>query len=453
LGHDQNQPVDPLCRNSARLSGDGAVKMKITSSIAFLTVGLLLAAISTAVPNAQTRRATPAASAAGAANTDELFEKIFPVFAHPRCANCHGIVEELDGKVGTASPASHPAEPGLDPQPDEDCGMCHNEPEDVRAAGWDLAPLHFRWAGKVEEQLCVMQATEVRKRNARAGGRSRGSKGSYLFHLTNDPFITQAFTGTAGGARDPEPPLPTPPMDREQFLAAATAWVDAGAPCRSTGVISQIETFAAHYKHTGPAGDDVTVTASANRHVDVTRYADGTATAAVSGGGEETTISVLNVDGCAFTTRTTNRWRIENGQNDPASPRQIAARVTTKIADGWYEVTAFVPADRTIGTGVVAQTNTCGVPLINESLGTTDLTWEPWEITIRCRTDVEDGEMFCLPREPQEFSMASGILKRTIVGFTHEPAWLSVSPAGIGRNDGTSLPIQSTTSWFLNFSN
>ena len=177
----------------------------------------------------------------------DLFAKMYPVFTHPRCINCHGVVQSNPGIIRSVTAETHPGGWVGDPEDAVDCGECHNEPE-VLIEAWEFtAPQSMWWIGKNVEELCMLQAGQVRNFNRAAGSASQASKGSYLNHLNTDPLITQAFDGLAGGARD-STLRERPPMDHPAFMAAAKAWVDAGAPCRATGLITQVEAFSSHYR-------------------------------------------------------------------------------------------------------------------------------------------------------------------------------------------------------------
>jgi hypothetical protein len=424
--------------------------MRLSASIACLGLALLgVVAHRSAIGAQGPRPGSPAAPTS--ARPEELFEKIYPVFVHPRCANCHGIVVEEGGQPDTASPDSHPADPANDPKPGRDeCDECHSQPKEVADAGWTLAPLHLRWAGMDKDTLCVVQASEARKRNRQAGGSGRGTTGSYMFHLVEDPFITQAFTGEAGGQRATHP-LPTPVPARDPFIAAAQEWIDAGAPCRLSGVITQEETMGDNYSFDGPGGMRITVETSANRRVDVARKVDGTATAKATGSGTETVTSVMVTPECTVTSKTFKQWQIVEPPEEPK------VDVRTSVGDGSYQISVTIPAIKTVETGRDSQTNTCGGPPIDDPRDPINLTWRPWTISLNCRTRYPDGEMVCLPTEPPQVSMANGIIHRTIVDSspTNDRAWLSISPQGVGKMDQaspTSVPIQLKTAWYFLFS-
>jgi hypothetical protein len=389
-------------------------------------------------------------------NPIDLFAKVFPVFSHPRCINCHGVVQSHPGIIRSVTGLTHPGGWVGDPNETVECGTCHNEPTVLERVWEFTAPHSMWWVGKNVEELCILQAAQVRNFNRAAGSASPAARGSYLNHLGTDPLITQAFDGRAGGARDPLPAAP-PPMGRSDFLAAAKEWVDAGAPCRANGLITQVETFASHYSYPYPVGTagKVTVRESAKRDVHITRYPDGTAKGHVTIGGHQTiVIFYRDVGGggpCEVTMTTTTDWISTN-------PASVGAEVDVKRLDGGYEISFTVPGDKTQQTSAGRVVSDCGgLPNLNSDDQDDELTWQPWNFTIRCPatfTQNADNAIMCDPRQPRDQSLAAGEMTRKIVDESDaaEPqSWLSVSPAGISRADDASfLPITVTTFWFLN---
>lgn len=379
----------------------------------------------------------------------DLFAKIYPVFMHPRCINCHGVVQSNPGVIRSVTAETHPG--GFVGDPDEPnaavaCDDCHHTP---KAAGdvWEFtAPQSMWWIGKSVEELCVLQSAQVRNFNRAAGGASPTTPHSYLNHLNTDPLITQAFLGLAGGQRLVADP---PPLKREVFLAAAKAWVDAGAPCRATGSITQVEIFSSHYTYPYPVGDGKTlVRESAKRDVHITRYPDGTAKAQVVVGGSQKLVTTYQA-GCLVTMTSTGDWINLNQQSVPAE-------VKLDLQEGRYDIRFAVPADKTRQKSSGRSVSDCGLPPMSSD-NSVDVTWQPWNFTIRCpATFPQDGKntIFCNPLEPRESSIASGEMTRTIINVSRsaEPqSWLRRSPTGISRGDtGDPLPITVKTTWFLN---
>ena len=246
-------------------------------------------------------------------------------------------------------------------------------------------------------------------------------------------------------------------MLRLDFLAAAKAWIDAGAPCRASGSITQVETFSSHYSfpYRVGTGGKVTVQESAKRDLHVTRYPDGTAKAQMTIGGHKTMVTFYRTVGpngpCVVTMTNTDDWV---GTNPPS----LAADVKVTLQDGRYEIAFTVPGAKTQQTSARRVVSDCGMPNMDAGPDQgAELTWKPWSFTIRCPatfTQGADNTMICDPLEPRDQSRASGEMTRKIRDGSdaRDPqSWLRMSPTGrLRADDGTPLPITTTTAWFLN---
>ncbi len=408
-------------------------------------------------PGTRTRAQAPAGpSPAAATPADKLFAKIYPVYAHPRCANCHGVVEHYPGFTHSVTPDTHPGGAvgaGM-PDPVVDCTDCHDGPQHHNAAGveegaWKFtAPPNMEWAGLGEEEVCIMQAVEARLKNKAAGGESAATKGSYLHHLAEDPLIEQAFHGRAGGARDPaDPDLPVPPLSYGDFKAGAKEWIDAGAPCRAMGSLSHYEKNDAVYEHPAPGGK-IAVEQHARRQVDIIRHTDGTATATITASGSNVIVQTLETPECTIVTTSSSTW-------ERIGPAQVSATLEFEVKPDNYKIRYVLPADTTREVQTGKQTNTCGIPPIVQEPDVVELTWNPWSVTLHCPTEFpnRDGSMGCVPTEPHDNGAADGALHQTVVGTSDIHArrsWLYGSPMPTGRTDTTeSLPVHVKIIWAL----
>jgi hypothetical protein len=409
-------------------------------------------------PGTRTRAQAPAGpSPAAAPATDQLFAKIYPVFAHPRCANCHGVVRHYPGFTHSVTPDTHPGgEVGAGlPDPVVDCTDCHDGPQHHNAAtgaqegAWKFtAPPNMEWAGLGEEEVCIMQAAEARLKNRAAGGESATLKGSYLHHVTHDPLIEQAFHGRAGGARDAnDPDLPKPPLSYGDFKAGAQAWIDAGAPCRATGSLSHYEENDAAYEHPIPMGK-IVVEQHARRQVDILRYADGSATATITASGSSLIVQTIDAGGCTSVTTSKSSW-------ERVGPAQVPATLEFEVSPVDYQIRYALPAETTRELQTGMNTNTCGVALPRSPPETVELTWDPWSVTLHCPTEFpnHDGTIGCVPSEPHDNGAADGALHQTVVNNSDvlDPrSWLYRSPMPIGRTDtGEGLPVHVKIIWAL----
>jgi hypothetical protein len=390
--------------------------------------------------------ATTAPPAPNQSNTNsgepiELFAVMMPVFTHPRCANCHGGMNPYDPERNFVAAVRHPG--GVRDQ--TECPECHDATQQIRDA-WRVA-LHdsLRFLGKDAKQMCEMQSAEVDRR----------SRQSYYRHLENDTLITQAFDGMAGGARDPDPP-DKPPMNHNDFLAAARNWLQAGAGCGGwVGTIKQTEAFASNYGFPTP-GTSVTTTVkeSANRTVIISRdHRSTTADITMSGHKVQTSVDPSE---CQTTVILSADWN-----NDNAAKRADAG-VSFKIApDGTYVIHFRGPPEKTSGTDGMVTTSSCG-SLLGPQQSTTDLDWDQWQFNIRCpakppidtaRGESIDCDLFDAEKSPR----LKGRMTRVVQDMwdaADRQSWLAVSPASTGRADtGKSLPVTVVTEWDFELDN
>jgi hypothetical protein len=377
-----------------------------------------------------------------AADIDKLFATLYPVFSHSRCENCHGVVVEPPGDDQSVTKESHPAAEQDDPERGAECGSCHDA--DAVAKLWGLAPPHLRWAGLDADAVCAIQSTEARRRNTRVGSTSPQKEGSYLHHITHDPLIAQAWDGLAGGALTAAEKKATPPGNHGAFVTAVAEWVNAGAPCRSTAVVTQTESFSSSYSFAGPNPDgQTTVNETAARQLIVRRLRDGRVEADIDMSGSHTMVTITRIGACTSTTTTTEQW-------SRSSPRRVAAdfKIATTGQAG-YKISIVLPETKTMTTTRQRLQTTCGGPSL-DTTDTVELEWPEWTIDIECPSTVPDGDVFCVPNEPQTLSAADGLIRRREVAITAESPWLRVSPAATNRADsGTPLSIDARTGWFV----
>lgn len=154
----------------------------------------------------------------------EKFDKLWPVFRHPRCLNCHGGVNPyVPEKAGGHRGGAIKRGPELDSTLAR-CQECHSE-----LPGWDIPVSSFFFTGKSARQICIqMKQTEA-------------DPVQFMSHITNDKGLV-AFTETAfKGDRalntlgqdmveettlrpfTPEPP----PMSHQEFVELGRRWANA----------------------------------------------------------------------------------------------------------------------------------------------------------------------------------------------------------------------------------
>jgi hypothetical protein len=154
------------------------------------------------------------------------WERIYEVFSHPRCANCH--VE--DDQPRWSGP--HYGEPrvhgfaigrGADGfgNPGQHCTTCHFETNAEQLHGppgaphWHLAPAEMAWFGKSSAEICAQISDP-----ARNGGRTLQDVAE---HVRNDALV--AWGWNPGPGREPAP------GSAEETYDALVAWTEAGAAC------------------------------------------------------------------------------------------------------------------------------------------------------------------------------------------------------------------------------
>lgn len=161
----------------------------------------------------------------------EHWEKVYEVFSHPRCTNCH--VPE-DSRPRWAGPSFDLNEgewryhgmnvsggetrDGRDSIP---CSACHATINSVLPHGppgaprWSLAPVEMSFFEKSSFELCAQI-----KDPARNGGRTLDEVAS---HIAHDPLIRWGWF--PGPGREPAP------YSLEDTIATFKNWMEAGAHC------------------------------------------------------------------------------------------------------------------------------------------------------------------------------------------------------------------------------
>jgi len=146
---------------------------------------------------------------------------------HPRCQNCH-----TSGDAPRQSDRGSAHQPPVRRGPEGkgvgamQCATCHLEQnarsptlrrEVPGAPGWRMPPPEAPMVFREAEPRALCEALKDPDRN---GKRSREQLGR---HMTEDALLAWAWNPGAGLAR--------PPLTRDEFNAAAIAWLRAGAPC------------------------------------------------------------------------------------------------------------------------------------------------------------------------------------------------------------------------------
>ena len=378
----------------------------------------------------------------------DLFKELYPVFSHPRCVNCHGVVETSPTNIRELTGRGHGGGVIRLVRNDE-CKDCHNVPEILETAWRFTAPPHMSFVGKDLEQMCALQSQEVDAFDGAVGSHSPAVDGSYMHHLINDQLIEAGFVGKAGGQISPAQP---PPLSKGRFLELAQKWVDAGAGCgRLTGTITQTEKFEDSYS--GPAilgPGTMTYFVTGSRTLTINRYSDGTVSAIVSMGGRNKRANAYSADGCDVTMANGTNW-----QGTTSNPVKVNRLDITRNG-GAYEIAFTLDAEKTQATETGTMSATCPMPETNDVHVAPELTWSPWKFTIRCPANFtrdDENTIDCDTNTSTNPPTLSGKVVRTVRGPSdarERQSWLNLSPIGTGRGDGRgSIEVRVETTWNL----
>lgn len=161
----------------------------------------------------------------------EQWGKIYQVFAHPRCTNCHVPSDHRPRWAGPSfglatgewiyhgmNISGGPDRNGRSTIP---CSACHAETNAELPHGppgaphWQLAPVQMSWFEKPSSEVCAQM-----KDPAQTGGRSLAD---IAHHIGHDPLVLWAW--------EPGPGREPPPFSAEETVASLLSWAAAGAPC------------------------------------------------------------------------------------------------------------------------------------------------------------------------------------------------------------------------------
>jgi hypothetical protein len=158
----------------------------------------------------------------------EAWTKIYRVFSHPRCANCHVGADNLpmwSGSSYGAKPRPH----GMNIDAGESrigaeyipCSSCHSSRNSQTPHGppgartWLLPPVSMRWFGQSSFEIC----SQIKDPN-RNGNRSVDK---LVEHIKTEPLVQWGWA--PGPDREP---APYSAAEVAEFLKQ---WKAAGAPC------------------------------------------------------------------------------------------------------------------------------------------------------------------------------------------------------------------------------
>ena len=128
--------------------------------------------------------------------------KLYPVFSHARCTNCHGRVNMVTGANHAAGPAAQFS----------NCATsgCHTPKEGFPPKEWQVAPESMSMVGKDARQACATLKSHI-------------NAAQFLGLVQSDELIHWAFN--PGGSRLPAP------GGYASFLRNSEEWVKGGGHC------------------------------------------------------------------------------------------------------------------------------------------------------------------------------------------------------------------------------
>jgi len=156
-----------------------------------------------------------------------LWERIYEVFSHPRCVNCHVPADNRPRWSGPGYGEARAHGMNIDAGPDRIgamtlvCNTCHTQQNSSLPHGppgafiWALAPVQMDWWEKSSAYICAQI-----KDPARNGGRDLEGIAS---HLEHDALVRWGWE--PGPGREPAP------YSVEEVAGFVRAWAEAGAAC------------------------------------------------------------------------------------------------------------------------------------------------------------------------------------------------------------------------------
>jgi hypothetical protein len=159
-----------------------------------------------------------------------LWGKIYEVFSHPRCANCHVGPDNVPMWSGPeygpeARPHGMNITGGGEDRPGVEhiaCSSCHTQRNSPLPHGppgtpvWGLPPISMEWFGKSSAEICAQIKDPMRN------GR-RTIIPDVSEHIKHEALVAWGW--------DPGPGREPAPYSKDQLVAFLQQWDKAGAPC------------------------------------------------------------------------------------------------------------------------------------------------------------------------------------------------------------------------------
>jgi len=371
----------------------------------------------------------------------ELFQRMLPAMRHPRCNNCHGVVDPETGAnhgggriAADTSDSTH-----------QECDECHSA-----ASEWQIPGSEHFFDGRTDKQICNQVADFV----------STFGRSSFITHATNDDQIKQAFLGLAAGARVPglksgvtgkvDPPADPPSMTHEQFIQAAKDWVNQGnAACALDGMITWEESVTSADTFSPAPALSTVLSQTGSRIVTVTAVG-GQFRADITVKGEVIDSHTLKGGSCTVITIVRNQYSGHTTGPATVTIKDTAFRVSP-IGDHRIDIT--LPPEQTVRTTKTTVQNDCrmGIPAPTDTTET--FNWPAWDYTIegyladvRATHSIGGCSKTVLLSEVAVTQPANVCNRFKNMGNANEP-WL-VNHGGVGSyHNGKPIPFQVNVSW------
>lgn len=159
----------------------------------------------------------------GRPRTDSAFARVYPVFMHARCVNCHPAGDApLQGDLGLVHAQNVRRGPDGKGLFAMKCSACHQE---SNTAGLHMPPGNPNWhlppadMPMVFERKSPRQLAEQLKDPKRNGGKTLAQ---LLMHVEKDGLVLGCWNPGDGRTK--------PPVSHADFAKAFREWVESGAP-------------------------------------------------------------------------------------------------------------------------------------------------------------------------------------------------------------------------------
>jgi hypothetical protein len=378
----------------------------------------------------------------------QLFQRMLPAMRHPRCTNCHGVVDPVTGK-------NHHG--GVVPKGTDCTTSCHLAAEEWQIPGSD----HF-FAGRTDREICS-QVSDFVSTFGRDPFRTK--------HIREDDQILQAFDGYAGGAREPGktyadgtvgPPADKPPMSHAEFVKAGDDWILQGnAACDLEGTITEeewvnsVDTIVNTPQHLHIS------TQTATRTVVVTATSKGF-TADITLDGKITRVSTqqsTNAMGLPCTVVATIKKTYTGSTKGPAKVvmKDTAFMIPSPVPPQTdYRIDVELPKETTRSISSIEYQDGCGLGLKGEPTETTTEDFDEWTFTLegRVQNAKENAVGGCAKTVKQDDvgeTQPMSVMpcnRYGHMGNAVEP-WLANHGAEVAFHTGAYVPFNVNVTWNL----